>query len=109
MIDFIQVVTISALTGAVISSLFATTVIRANAWLRRRQEERHARVVAGLQAEIARLKGEPVESEDPMRVISKEDLGNHTVRVTTESKRYGRVVRNVLILPESIVNPEVRP
>jgi hypothetical protein len=36
-----------------------------------------------------------------MRLVSYEKIGNCTYRVVTESKKYGRVIQNVLILPES--------
>jgi hypothetical protein len=43
------------------------------------------------------------------RIVSCVWLGGHTYRITTESKRYGRVTQDVLIFPESALDSERRP
>jgi len=37
------------------------------------------------------------------RIISMERIGPHTYRITTESKRYGRVTQEVVVFPESVL------
>ena len=40
------------------------------------------------------------------RIVSMVQVGPHTYRVTTESKRYGRVTQDVVCFPESMFGPE---
>jgi hypothetical protein len=46
----------------------------------------------------------PVRRRDEMRVVGYRKVAEHVYEVTTESAKYGRVVRNVLVLPISAMD-----
>jgi hypothetical protein len=43
------------------------------------------------------------------KIISCDWVGGHTYRITTESKKYGRVTQEVLIFPDSALDPDLTP
>jgi hypothetical protein len=46
----------------------------------------------------------PGRRRDEMRVVGSRKVAEHVYEVTTESAKYGRVVRNVLVLPISAMD-----
>jgi hypothetical protein len=49
----------------------------------------------------------PKRRPDEMRIVGYRKVAEHVYEVTTESAKYGRVVRNVLVLPSSVIGPPV--
>lgn len=70
-------------------------------------------LVHPLSTSVIRIRGDRVSRTGPgrypdeMRVVGYRKVAEHVYEVTTESASYGRVVRNVLVLPGVAMGPPV--